>query len=414
MKLCRKGIRGKLGLSAAAIVTTLIFLEATLRLFGVANTSRQVVRVADPSQEFHPLLGWQSVPNFWGHHKSAEFCVLMRYNSAGFRGPEFPVERKPNEYRVLILGDSFAEGYGVAYEDTAGQVLERELGKGGDQRVTVICAGTSGYSTDQELLLFRTRGLKYVPDLVVLLFCANDIWYNIRDTQNGKPKPQFGIRHGRLTLLNVPLTGPCAQNSAQRGDGGVGRLLVDRLRICRFAYDRATSIPSLRRLSIRLGLTEAPLLQSGERIVLVPPEWRVLEREPVPLIRTAWRATEVLLKALHSQVSEEARLAVLYVPPREAVVPARWEAMKRQFDITEEKWDVHQVAKTLSQICQRHAIDFIDPTSWFQAVAMSTDSSGRELYYKLDRHWNANGHRLAGAIMAEYVTRLLREGGASG
>jgi len=90
---------------------------------------------------------------------------------------------------VLILGDSFAEGFSVSLEDTVSRALERELGTKGCA-AEVVGGGTVGYSTDQEYLFYRDEGAAYGARVVVLLFYYNDILYNARGAvMAGVPKP---------------------------------------------------------------------------------------------------------------------------------------------------------------------------------------------------------------------------------
>jgi lysophospholipase L1-like esterase len=77
--------------------------------------------------------------------------------------------------------------------------------------VEVVNAGVSGYSTDQELLWFREEGIKYNPDLLLLVLTGNDIGDNEQPLVNQiYYKPQFAIEDGHLILNNypVPKTGP--------------------------------------------------------------------------------------------------------------------------------------------------------------------------------------------------------------
>ena len=72
----------------------------------------------------------------------------------------------------------------------------------------VINAGTGGYSTDQELLWFTTEGIKYRPDLTVLLVCYNDVLFNAVDRYWRGYKPLFRIDGDTLKLTNVPVPPP--------------------------------------------------------------------------------------------------------------------------------------------------------------------------------------------------------------
>lgn len=70
-------------------------------------------------------------------------------------------------YRILLLGDSYAEGLRVPLEQTFGKTLEAALNASAPagQRFEVINAGISGWGTDQQLLWLRSEGAKYQPDV---------------------------------------------------------------------------------------------------------------------------------------------------------------------------------------------------------------------------------------------------------
>lgn len=65
--------------------------------------------------EYDPLLGWKKKCNAQRVNRTEEFLATELTNSEGMRGPNYSIEKNPNEYRVLILGDSFAEGYTVDF-----------------------------------------------------------------------------------------------------------------------------------------------------------------------------------------------------------------------------------------------------------------------------------------------------------
>lgn len=131
-------------------------------------------------------------------------------NSTGIRGPEYAYEKGAHEYRIVILGDSFAEGYTVEFENLFSEVLKRRLNRDHGRSIQVINAGTGGYSTDQEWLWFMTEGVKYKPNLTVLLFLANDVLLNTVDRYWRGYKPLFRLNGNRLELTTVPLPSPVA------------------------------------------------------------------------------------------------------------------------------------------------------------------------------------------------------------
>src|SRR5246127_1865656 len=103
--------------------------------------------------------------------------VPVSINSEGLRDREFSLEKPPDVYRVMMLGDSTTFGWGVRQEDTAAKFLERKLNADlptGYNRAEVMNTGVGNYDTVQEVTYYETIGWKYHLDLVVLVFFIND------------------------------------------------------------------------------------------------------------------------------------------------------------------------------------------------------------------------------------------------
>ena len=77
----------------------------------------------------------------------------------------------------MVIGDSFAFGWGVSDSQTYSARLEAAL-----PALEVINLGVGGYGTDQMLLMLREEGLRYAPDLVIAGVVAPD-------------SPQSGMGH---------------------------------------------------------------------------------------------------------------------------------------------------------------------------------------------------------------------------
>jgi lysophospholipase L1-like esterase len=99
--------------------------------------------------------------------------VDVQTNSHGLRDREYPVERVPGTLRIVMLGDSFTEGWGVPLEDTFSKRIEHLYA---DRGVTaeVMNAGIGNYNTIQEVEYFLKRMTPYNPDIVVLNYFVND------------------------------------------------------------------------------------------------------------------------------------------------------------------------------------------------------------------------------------------------
>lgn len=99
--------------------------------------------------------------------------VDVKINSKGLRDREIPYERTGSTPRILMLGDSFTEGWGVPFEQTFSKRIERLYAARGT-RAEVINTGVGNYNTIMEVQYFLNEGYKYKPDIVVLNFIPND------------------------------------------------------------------------------------------------------------------------------------------------------------------------------------------------------------------------------------------------
>ena len=193
-----RGILTNLALIIVSILVALALSEMALRIIGFK--ALYVSPERDRFWKYDSLLGWAHEPGQEGIFETPQFRTVVRINEKGLRDRQHSYERQNDTERVLVLGDSFAWGYGVEESERFSQLLEKSLD------VEVINAGVSGYSTDQELLWYRNEGIKYDNDLVILVLAGNDVGDNDREIVSTiYYKPRFVLEKGQLVLKGYPI-----------------------------------------------------------------------------------------------------------------------------------------------------------------------------------------------------------------
>lgn len=115
------------------------------------------------------------------HRKNSQAHLMgvdMVINSQGLRDKEYLVNKPPNTYRIMVLGDSITLGWGVEQKDCYAKQLEELLSKNFSPKTSfkyeVINTGVGNYNTVQELTYFKEDGYRFNPDMVILAFFIND------------------------------------------------------------------------------------------------------------------------------------------------------------------------------------------------------------------------------------------------
>lgn len=96
---------------------------------------------------------------------------------------EYTASKSAGTYRIEAIGDSFTFGEYVSTKDTWVKLLETSMQSvrcPGVNAIDVLNLGVYGYDIPYSIARFKHRGLKYQPDLVILLI--ND-WMLTRDNE---------------------------------------------------------------------------------------------------------------------------------------------------------------------------------------------------------------------------------------
>lgn len=155
-------------LAGAVAVLLLLELGVKLWFFGLHPSPKQLLAPsANPTLVYELRPGVEATYTYLNPQvRDREYHV--RVNAEGQRGSLLdPSSQKP---RVLVLGDSYAFGFGVNDDEAFPHRLGELLGG----RADVLNFGVPAYDLAQEVELLRTKGLAYAPDVVVLALHPND------------------------------------------------------------------------------------------------------------------------------------------------------------------------------------------------------------------------------------------------
>ncbi len=168
--------RKRLALALAATLLTPMLVELAIQLIGDPRYDR-IDRQIDDLSGYWKLaqeglltlddreLRFRLAPGFRAEVDGIDY----RVNSRGLRGAEVDARKPDGKQRVLLVGDSYAFGLGVTEGDAIAAQLQSLL-----PATEVLNLGVPGYQTRQEALLLQRVGFELAPDLVILLYFAND------------------------------------------------------------------------------------------------------------------------------------------------------------------------------------------------------------------------------------------------
>jgi hypothetical protein len=333
---------------------------AILILCSVLVILEIAVRIVSPQRnmgicvnEWDRKAGTRLIPGLKGTLSCPEYSIDIAVNSKGLRDREYSYEEPPGARRILCLGDSYTFGYGVQADETFAKLLERSLNASDSTayRWEVLNAGIGSTGTAHQLALYETEGYKYSPDVVVVCFCpANDFFDNIAS--------------GLYTIENDTLVRHAAVRTKARGIQRFARLIP--------GYGFLSSRSHLLNL-VRYRVAAMNYHELNRKVSQ--------SASPAMVVSRHNRLTCALLDAFQRSCAERgSRLVVMFMPP------------PRTADVGQ--WTAEMIAH-----CELRGIPVLDLDPSFEEARRN----GLRAYYRIEGHWNAAGHAIAGRALHDFL-----------
>jgi hypothetical protein len=319
-------------------------------------------------------------------------------NSAGLRDREHPKQKPLNAFRIAVIGDSQAEAMQVPMEAAFWRVLELKLQacqafQG--RQIEVINFGVGGYGTAQEIQTLRYRAWAYSPDLVLLAFLSgNDVRNNVRALEGDPLRPYFVYQDDAL-VLDASFRASLGFRLRQSIMGNGGYWLLDHVRTLQLLREVWRLIKGVS-LTIEQKESKNQLQSEVGLDVMV-------YSEPVdPAWKEAWRVTEGLIVQMRNEVRQRgAGFIVVTLTNGDQVGPDPVErsTFARRLGVP----DLLYPERRITSLGDREGIPVLNLAQPFAGYAEQHkvflhgfENDGRG-------HWNAEGHYLAGTLIAEKV-----------
>lgn len=339
------------------LLVLLVFdITAMIRAYGLSAHESLFAVIA-----YDPVLGWRLKPRAKTRMVDPEFSVTFETNSSGFRDRERGEKASPGVARILVIGDSFAEGWGVEEEESFPQQLEKILSP--NCPVEVLSMAVHGYRADQEALLLERQGMGVHPHLVILVFKSRDV--STQDSMRQYSRPYAVLERNELRFEGIPVRPPL-------GNGPRATWIQNTQRVLRGSY--------LTRLVMRYAIRDPHVFSWLEERGI----FRFLGRQ-TPYDEAAWPAvSRVLLRMARVVRDSGGKFLILWLSPSESY-------QERTV-----------LLRMVAPFFVGNGIDFLELYADPRFA-----SEERDLHFPVDGHLNRRGHRVTAEILAGKVARML-------
>jgi hypothetical protein len=378
-----------------AIAVSLAALEGLVRWFALAPPP-----AASPDQglktlvTFDQTLETRYIPNVSTRIASPwkEYDVTYRTNGLGLRGGDSPA-KQPGELRVLAVGNSFVEGWGVEENQTFAQFAEDALRSGAEKAdpprpVRIVNAGISGYGAAQVNLNSRRLWPAVVPDVVLFSYIGTMVSADAKYLKSAA-KNRDGIAQG--LSADAVLQGGSAE-TAEPGSRWMSWMAAGARwsALLRLIHNRLANEAEINR--IRIGDPNSDLLA-------------VYRSEP-DVQRMLQPTLQHVAALADFSRNNGARFILLYLPMPFQLSDQAWDQGRKAYRLSGA--GNGQEREAVGSFCTAQKLDCLFPDDVLRQ-AISREGA-RSIYYSYDFHLTVEGNRVLGSWLGSQIAQSLRTG----
>ena len=354
--------------------------------------------------------------------RNLEYEYVFATNSQGLRSKEIPLRKPDGIRRIFVAGDSFTEGIGVADGERYTDVLEGLLRAEG-QEIDVINGGLAGTGPLQQGRLLLNVGLQYGVDGVLIAVYANDLGdlpasVSVKEVYaapsghySSSPGKQEGGR--ALTGLLWPRTKTALGTLFEKLQYRRWTRTFDFVRTITQEANRRgiererieewkTKVPRGLVTATNKGEFNGALLSIP---LLYPAFWTDCLDLDSEVAEGKWRGMAGILTEIVNVIRGLGiEVGVAFLPVSLQYDPASHDPDNPSIRLgwrTRREWLVEatEIEKRLEAWARENKAPYLDLTPVFRAAS----GGERELNWKLDGHWNAEGHRVAAQAIYQWI-----------
>ena len=346
-------------------------------------------------------------PNSSAGIRTSEFEFTININSIGIRDHEIDPRHK-RRYRIVAIGDSFTNGWGVEIEECWPKVLERALQKTG-RDVEVLNLGVAGASP-REYAWIAQRGVRILqPDLVLVAVLQGD---DVAQLLHGVGKQDRSVTQRFVERLLPNLYSQLQRLSTSRPSHITSkqirtvwqqqvRSVLENHRAAEERQRWENLAPALQQM-----YTNGDLNPGWLRYMISSPDFFALTfhtgnlklRRAVDLMAEHFRDIRIAGKTVN------AKTVVISVPFSPYVSRESLNAFQELgFQLDEAMLTSDAPDAVVREACRNAGVEFHAVTSRFRKA-----SKEQTLFFKYDGHFNPRGHALYGEMVSEVLQPALQ------